>query len=108
MYMLVGAIGEDPASFLLIGSGVTMSPDVTGTFGCFANDWPNKYDNNRGRLRLAVEALEYAKSLAGGPSSRAERHQARNSPLSALLTVRYPIVGQRQGLALRLPDVVES
>jgi len=54
MYALVGAIDRDPATFFLALSARDWQAVKDGPLECFANDWPGKYGNNRGRLRVTL------------------------------------------------------
>jgi hypothetical protein len=58
MYALVGAIDEDAGTFFLIGEATEHRPTRTGRLQAFANDWPGRYSNNKGRCVVAVRRLE--------------------------------------------------
>ena len=53
---LVGAV--DRSELFAMGRVCDHRPRSSGEFGCFANDAPFKYENNRGRLALSVRRLE--------------------------------------------------
>jgi len=55
-FQLVGAI--DRTELFPMGRVVEHRPRQDGEFGCFANDAPFKYGNNRGRLSLSIQRLE--------------------------------------------------
>lgn len=49
MYALVGAIDDDESTFFLLPSNEHWLAPKAGQLTCFANDYPHKYHNNRGR-----------------------------------------------------------
>jgi hypothetical protein len=53
-FALIGALDEDPATAVVIGSRATWIPPRDGELTCFANDWRSMYGNNRGSVTLTV------------------------------------------------------
>ena len=57
MYTLVGSIDEDDTTFFLIGDATLLQASKEGQLQAFANDWPGRYSNNKGRLTLRVRRV---------------------------------------------------
>ena len=56
-FELIGAIGNDSASYFRIGVGREFAPDRVGKLVCFANDLMGMYWNNCGGVWLNVERV---------------------------------------------------
>ena len=54
-FHLIGAV--DRTGLFSIGKGCKHQAPVSGEFGCFVNDAPFKYGNNRGHIQLAVKRI---------------------------------------------------
>lgn len=57
MYSLVGSIGQDPATFFLLGDATVLNAPGTGELSAFANDWPGRYENNHGGVTVRIRRV---------------------------------------------------
>ncbi len=57
MYALVGAEGQDPDSFFVVGHGIRHVARTHEELLFFANDWPDQYGNNHGCLELTIRRV---------------------------------------------------
>ena len=54
MYVLVGAVDRDPATYFPALGANNWTALREGVFELFANDWSTRYENNKGRLLLRL------------------------------------------------------
>lgn len=57
-FALIGTIGRNTDHAFLIGRGCTWTCPEDGELFCFANDWPDKYGNNKGSIEVVVTWTE--------------------------------------------------
>jgi hypothetical protein len=48
---------EEAPTFFLIGEATLLQAPRTGELEAFANDWPGRYSNNKGRVTLVVHRV---------------------------------------------------
>ena len=56
-FRLICCVNESEDNCMSIGTKATIAPIVTGQLFCYANDVPNMYWNNKGKLDLQISAL---------------------------------------------------
>jgi hypothetical protein len=57
MYALIGAQGREERSFFVVGRETNLTAAAGEELLLFANDWPGRYNNNRGCVQLQIQKL---------------------------------------------------
>ena len=56
-FRLICCVNESEDNCMSIGTKATITPTASGQLFCYANDVPNMYWNNKGKLDLQISAL---------------------------------------------------